>query len=164
MVGEGFLVSLLIPSYQNFLTSCPVMQQKTKRERPLRKGLFSLFLILVFKGFSQIRQIMSLCLTFRNAAEWLNLFQRPFLTEGLKIKPLGFPQHQLPVIFAQRLSGQWSTRVCMRNSRSPSSAASPLPLLFCTLEMLFFPALFCFQFDFPVVRTLHRRSTILTHV
>lgn len=74
---------------------------------------------------------MSLCLTFRNATEWLNLFQRPFLTEGLKIKPLGFPQHQLPVIFAQRLSRQWKDKGLhekqpLARLRSLSSASPPL--------------------------------------
>lgn len=41
VVGEGFLVSLLIPSYQNFLTSCPVMQQKQKENGLSERVCFS---------------------------------------------------------------------------------------------------------------------------
>lgn len=50
--------------------------------------IFSFFFF--FKCFPKSSRSYSCCLTFRNAVEWLNLLQRPFLTEGLKIKPLGF--------------------------------------------------------------------------
>lgn len=61
----------------------------------------------LFKCFlKSSRSCSCYCLTFRNAAECLHLLQSPFLTDGLKIKPWGFPQSRLTVISTTRLSRQ----------------------------------------------------------
>jgi hypothetical protein len=76
--------------------------------------------------------------------EWLNLLQRPFLTEGLKIKPIGFPRHKLPVLSAQRLSREGKDTGLHEKQPWPGSVALTFLSINCTLEM---PFCFVFQFD-----------------
>ena len=55
-----------------------------------REGYDFFLFLFFFKCFPKSSRSRRCCLTFKNTVEWLHLRQGPFLTEGLKIKPLGF--------------------------------------------------------------------------
>lgn len=81
----------LLPESSHVL---PCLSVKTKMIPQEEYDFFSTSSSFFFKCFPKYSKSYNRCLTFRNAVKWLNLLQRPFLTEGLKIKPLGFSLHK----------------------------------------------------------------------